>query len=435
MRLTSLELHNYRCYTSFKVSFEPGFNVIAGVNGSGKTSLLKGIRDALAPSTRFVSAPDGQVETLSDPDSVRISVEVFGSRYRFEPQYPVKLVAKGQIGGEVLGWTVERHGEGAPTSNQNDDPGVIIRKRLDGGGSASNTSSQDPLPILAYYPAYRHWPAGQVRESAAMTRRESRGAGYSNWWDASADPAALQEWIIAKTLERLQSATDQGARWDAILDDELAIANGALQAVVEDAKGLRYEMAQKSLMMEWHSGRSPTAFGNLSDGQRVAIALVADIARRMCLLNPQLKQRVAQETPGVVLIDELDIHLHPKWQRLIVRGLTRAFPRVQFITATHSPQILSELHPSEIILLQPDGVERPQVSYGLDSSRVLEQIMDAKPRPAEVEQALSELFTAIERNELTDARDRLIGLKKLAPGIPELAGAEALIKRKEVLGR
>jgi predicted ATP-binding protein involved in virulence len=155
----------------------------------------------------------------------------------------------------------------------------------------------------------------------------------------------------------------------------------------------------------------------------------------MCLLNPQLKDRVAQETTGVVLIDELDIHLHPKWQRLIVRGLTAAFPRVQFITASHSPQILSELHPGEIILLQPEGFERPQVSYGLDSSRVLEQIMDAKPRPAEVDQALSELFKTIERNELLNARERLTALKELAPGIPELAGAEALIKRKEVLGR
>ncbi|MDR5824232.1 AAA family ATPase [Caballeronia sp. LZ043] len=435
MRLTSLELHNYRCYTSFTVSFELGFNVIAGVNGSGKTSLLKGIRDALAPSTHYVAASDGYFEPLNDRDSVRISVEAFGSRYRFEPQYPMKLVANGQIGGEALGWTVERHGEAVQTSIQDDSPGLVIRKRFDGGDSAGNTSSQDPLPILAYYPAYRHWPAAQARELAAVTRRESRVSGYSNWWDASADPDAVQEWVIAKTLERLQSVTDQGARWDAIVDDELAIANGALQAVVEDAKGLRYEMAQKSLIMEWLSGKTPTAFGNLSDGQRVAIALVTDIARRMCLLNPQLKQNVAQETPGVVLIDELDIHLHPKWQRLIVRGLTQAFPRVQFITASHSPQILSELHPSEIILLQPDGFERPQVSYGLDSSRILEQIMDAKPRPAEVEQALSELFAAIERNDLSNARNRLTSLKALAPGIPELAGAEALIKRKEVLGR
>ncbi|SPB15699.1 DNA replication and repair protein RecF [Caballeronia novacaledonica] len=436
MRLTSIELQNYRCYERFSVSFEPRFNVIAGVNGSGKTSLLKAIRDVLALSTYFLSIQNGFWESLSERDTARMSVEVWGNRYRFEPQYPIRLIAAGQVNGLPRTWSVERGSSATPAQASPENPGIVLRDMLNAAVSP-NTVPLLPnvLPIIAFYPVYRKWPAVEPNEMAAATNRESRVAGYSNWWDASADSAALQAWVISKSLERMQLATDRIAGWDAVEDDELAFVNAALKTVIDDANGLRYDFVQKSLMMEWSDGRPPTAFQNLSDGQRVATALVADIARRMCLLNPQLGQSVTQETPGVVLIDELDIHLHPKWQRSLVRGLPAAFPRVQFIAASHSPQILSELHPQEIIVLHREGPERPQVSYGLDSSRVLEQIMDAEPRPAEVEKALSDLFKAIEHNELSDARNRLTNLKEVAPGIPELVGAEALIKRKEVVGR
>jgi predicted ATP-binding protein involved in virulence len=173
----------------------------------------------------------------------------------------------------------------------------------------------------------------------------------------------------------------------------------------------------------------------LSDGQRVAIALVVDIARRMCLLNPHLGELVTKTTPGVVLIDELDVHLHPKWQRLMTTGLQAAFPEVQFIAASHSPQVLGELKPEQIILLTQDGVAHPEVSYGLDASRVLEQIMEASKRSTSIEQELSTLFELLERNDLARARVLLDSLKNAAPGLPELAGAEALLKRKEVVGR
>ena len=199
---------------------------------------------------------------------------------------------------------------------------------------------------------------------------------------------------------------------------------------------MKYDLKQKSLLVEWADElREPTAFENLSDGQRAVIGLVSDIARRICLLNPHLGLQVVDKTPGVVLIDELDMHLHPKWQRILTSGLKRAFPAVQFIVASHSPQVLGELQPEEIIVLRSEGTSHPQVSYGLDSSAVLEEIMDANARTASVEIQLSQLFSYLEQGVLDSARDLLVQLKLTAPGIPELAGAEALLKRKEVLGR
>jgi predicted ATP-binding protein involved in virulence len=430
MRLDRIELQNYRCYQNFQAEFRPGFNVIAGVNGSGKTSLLKGIREALASLTIHMYLPHGNLGVFAGEDTIRIrSTEVSGGRYRFEPQFPVRVKAVGEVFGQAFAWTNEK--DPASQRETGQAPGQIWKTLEQANGTAPPLT----LPIVAFYPAYRQWPPARPNEMGAASERSSRMDGYRHWWEASSDSAGLQQWGIAKSMERLQFASDQSAGWNAIDSDELALVNVALAAVVEGVKGLRYDFTQKSLLIEWNGDTSPTAFENLSDGQRVAIALVADIARRMCLLNPHLGLAVTQQTPGVVLIDELDVHLHPKWQRLVTKGLSSAFPRVQFIVASHSPQVLGELQPDEILLLHPDGTAHPQVSYGLDSSRVLEQIMGASPRSTRVNEDLSALFESIERNELTHARKLLMDLKVSAPGIPELAGAEALLKRKEVVGR
>jgi predicted ATP-binding protein involved in virulence len=171
----------------------------------------------------------------------------------------------------------------------------------------------------------------------------------------------------------------------------------------------------------------------LSDGERCMLALVGDLARRLSLLNTEAEDPLGGE--GVVLIDEIDLHLHPLWQRTVVASLERTFPNCQFIITTHSPQILGELKPEQIILFRSEGTSHPQVSYGLDSSQVLEEIMGATARTPGVEDALTKLFATLERNELDSAREQLNDLSKLAPGIAELGGAAALLKRKEVLGR
>jgi predicted ATP-binding protein involved in virulence len=183
------------------------------------------------------------------------------------------------------------------------------------------------------------------------------------------------------------------------------------------------------------SAITPVSFEHLSDGQRTALCLIADIARRICLLNPQLGRDAISKTPGLVLIDELDAHLHPKWQRLVTKGLKSAFPAIQFIVTSHSPQVLGELAPEEIILLCPAGAKHPQTSYGLDAAQVLDVIMEAPARNEEVSQKIEKLFQLITDNKLEAARADLNTLKAEAPGVPELAGAEALIHRQEALGR
>lgn len=438
MQLDSIHLKNYRCHANLSVNFGPGFNVVVGINGSGKTSLLKGICESFYGLIIGLNVQHNA--PLTETGHVRLLAVKTGGLYRFEPQYPVKVGAGGDAFDTACVWTLTRTSQVSSAELSGQFPAQIWRTiQQRGNHSPDGPSDSNCLPLVAFYRANRHWNHPQPHELQAATQRNSRIDGYSSWWDASLDSVAFQSWAIAKCLERFQTSSETGVAFDAIDDDELALVNVALAAAVEGAKGLRYDLKQKSLLVDWipDSGvsRGPTAFENLSDGQRAVIALVADIARRMCLLNPQLAQDVTIKTPGVVLIDELDMHLHPRWQRIITNGLQVAFPALQFIVASHSPQVLGELQPEQIILLRPEGTSHPQVSYGLDSSQVLEEIMGAPARSPEVAQALSTLFTTLERNELDAARAQLEALKGLAPGIAELGGAHALLKRKEVLGR
>jgi len=439
MFLESIHLLNYRGHKDLTVEFGEQFTVVAGVNGSGKTSLLMGISAILEHvATGAHYGHGGGWQWQSVP---YLQAKPFANGYRFEPQYPVQIEARGDLGhsGKQYVWK-------------------CLQNRIGGTVTPSNWSlvSDSPLPLLAFYRASRWWPAEQVATIQAATEKLSRWNAYDQWQHAEISVTALQSWVIAKCLERLQLADETGRRFDAIEDDELAMVNGALHRALPEVAGLRHDMRQKTLVVDWRSERSegrlsacqpgasdesdksaitPVSFEHLSDGQRTALCLIADIARRICLLNPQLGPETINETPGLVLIDELDAHLHPKWQRLITNGLKSAFPAVQFIVTSHSPQVLGELKPEEILLLCPEGAKNPQVSYGLDAAQVLDIIMEAPARNEEVRKKIEALFELIEANNLDSARTNLNTLKMEAPGVPELVGAEALIRRKEILGR
>jgi len=438
MKITSIVLKNYRMHERLSVDFKPGFNVIVGVNGSGKTSLLRAVSDVLTGFMDYVPLQRGFL-AMPGRDVALLRRESVNGRFRFESHYPVEVSAKGEAFGLSCDWTVVKASEIAHALVVGTPPGAFLQNLGLPGVGFEHMGFEKVMPLVAFYRANRQWNGRSPGEIQAATEKTSRTGAYDSWADASLDSSAFQGWVIAKCLERFQTSSETGRSFDEIDDDELAVVSSALGVAVEGFKGMRYDMHQKSLLIDLvvsqGGRREPTSFENLSDGQRAVIGLVADIARRMCLLNPILGSQVTLKTPGVVLIDELDVHLHPRWQRMLTIGLKRAFPALQFIVASHSPQVIGELHPDEIILLRPGGTVHPQVSYGLDSSQILEEIMGATARNADVEKRLADLFEHMERNQLDLAANEISRLKNDVPGLPELAGAEALLKRKQVLGR
>ena len=160
----------------------------------------------------------------------------------------------------------------------------------------------------------------------------------------------------------------------------------------------------RDLVVE-HAGAT-LSVRQLSDGERGILALVLDLTRRLALAYPELQDPAAQ-SEAVVLIDEIELHLHPKWQRQIVRNLTAAFPRCQFIATTHSPQVVGEVEHDHIHIVTEDGVYSPSHSFGVDSSRVLEEIMDTEPRSAEVAKLISDISRDADQRLVREARQNL----------------------------
>ena len=173
---------------------------------------------------------------------------------------------------------------------------------------------------------------------------------------------------------------------------------------------------------------APLPVRRLSHGERGILAVALDLTRRLGEANPGL-QDPATEAGAVVLIDEIDLHLHPKWQRQVVRKLTETFPRCQFIATTHSPQVIGEVEHDRIQILTEDGAFPPTHSFGVDSSRVLEEIMEADPRTREVLDLLARIKGEIDSDAFGRARrslDQLID--KVGSDDPEVTRIHTLLE-------
>ena len=123
--------------------------------------------------------------------------------------------------------------------------------------------------------------------------------------------------------------------------------------------------------------------------------MVLDLTRRLAQANPNMTDPAAN-AEAIVMIDEIDLHLHPQWQRKIVQNLTAAFPKCQFIATTHSPQVIGEVEHERIQIISNGQVYSPTHSFGVDSSRVLEEIMESGPRTEVVQNLLSQISQAVE---------------------------------------
>jgi predicted ATP-binding protein involved in virulence len=141
----------------------------------------------------------------------------------------------------------------------------------------------------------------------------------------------------------------------------------------------------------------------------------------------------------LVLIDEIELHLHPAWQRKIIPGLRKAFPNCQFIVTTHSPQVISHVEAEKVSLLRQtdDGIAVLNVdeAYGKTSDQILEDLMGVSARPLEIRDGISELFRYIEECQFEKARILALNLREKIGEDPDLVRAEVLIRRKEIIGK
>ena len=233
------------------------------------------------------------------------------------------------------------------------------------------------------------------------------------------------EQIIKNDTNRQDVATKNEGR-------EIQIVTKTIENFIEGYSNLRIKRVPRPHMLVDKNGKTFN-LEQLSDGEKNLIALVGDIARRLSIANPNSKEPLKGD--GIILIDEVDLHLHPAWQRLIIPKLTELFPNCQFFITTHSPQVLSHVKPENIFLLRNiDNIltyEHPQESYGMSIDRVVELIMDEDIRPKDVTKKIENIFEHIERNRLNEAKKLLAEIKIYLKTDPEILRAEMLIRQKE----
>ncbi len=237
-----------------------------------------------------------------------------------------------------------------------------------------------------------------------------------------------------KDIEQITS--NDANRQDVVAKNEgreIQIVTKTIENFIEGYSDLRIKRLPRPHMLVNKNGEIFN-LEQLSDGEKNLIAVVGDIARRLSIANPNSKKPL--EGDGIILIDEVDLHLHPAWQRLIIPKLTELFPNCQFFITTHSPQVLSHVRPENIFLLKNDNNElsysNPEESYGMTIDRIVELIMNEDIRPDDVKNDIDKLFELIERNKILDAKELLKNLKTYLKTDHEIMRAEMLIRKKEI---
>jgi len=243
------------------------------------------------------------------------------------------------------------------------------------------------LPVLSYQSAGRLFSQKKDRWYNPFAKDElSRFLGYTDCLDTESDIKLFGNWIKKMTQIQIQKNKKIGE-----LHAVLGAVSQFMTLMSDDGKelSLYFDLEENETMIELGDSHS-IPLRKMSAGYRSIIGMVAEIAFRMAILNPQLKEQAVQLTPGVVLIDEIDLHLHPKWQWKIVEALKMTFPKVQFIATTHAPIVIASCREGELLEIartdDPHDVEQTTKStpFGWSIEDILTEIMNTKNRAPEV---------------------------------------------------
>lgn len=381
LKINELYLDNYRAFEDFTIKFDEKLTVLVATNGKGKTAILDAIAVAFGTFVNATGLANGKAFSRTD-------VLQFTPRNTLvktvEEKYPLTLRAKGNIDSHDVSWMREIKNPKARTSINNTKPlinyGTKIRELV-------TQNNDNALPLISYYGTGRLWAQKRATKSKKLSET-SRLSGYIDCLDSLSNYKAFKSWyeyICKSELEMKIEAIEK----ESInpphneFEDIRKALQEAVNEVIPNNSGwhdIVYRQKAKAIIMD-HSEHGELPVTQLSDGIRSMIGLVADIAYRTIKLNPHLNN-APKETSGIILIDEIDMHLHPKWQQTVLPDMMKAFPKMQFIVSTHSPQVLSTVRKEQIRILEDNRVFTPSSSsLGEDSSVLLSEIMDISSFP------------------------------------------------------
>lgn len=467
MKLSRIEITHFRCFESLHVDLQPDINVIVGANGSGKSSILDAVAialyevvaangaggqrqrkaqgTALLPTDIYIAPHTADVASARKPYVlIRASANDYSPIEHFSGKTPTGQPA-------ALEWSqniVYQPPAKFTYSNSTTERLSSLNQYIQALWREIGKSPQAliPLPVVAYYRATRRM--GGTPELGDIFKLDlSRDKAFADALDAAANFTAMCQWFYLRenaelrAKDRAQGNTSDGPQEFV----DLRAIRQALHHTIEGLERIYFDGSPPRLMVDLQEGDGVThtlELAQLSDGYRNLLAIVLDFARRLAQANPNWPNPL--EAPGILLIDEVELHLHPRWQQTVIPGLRAAFPNTQIIISTHSPAVLTTVRREHIHLLGanhqfehlPDDVG----TYGAENSRVLAEVFgaDSRPRNIETVEQLNQYLGLIEnrQHDTEAARTLRIALESaLGCSDPDLRRADLRVRQIQVLSK
>ena len=368
--LKNITLHNFRRFEDTIYELNPQMNVFIGKNASGKTTVLEAATVILGAylSSFKQYVPSRFVQNISDRDVMRKSLQTMKNVATTSgvPQYPCIVESEIAFDGTVAECKRSLEKEGGRTKSLGKNVlREVVSEWEKAIKAADGSDMQQIYPLILYLSSARLWNENRIGE---IDKIPSRTDAYQRCLDQKRSSQSSFEYI--RLLGNLASEENDGKPLPAY-EVIMNAVRYSLQEELLPGQQVLYSSRYGGIAVKNADG-TIIDFAALSDGYRNVIKIVTDIATKMCILNPYLQGDTLKKTPGVVVIDELDLSLHPTWQRRIVRILKELFPKVQFICATHSPFIVQSLENGELIVL--DG-ELDEEYSGQSIEDISEDIM------------------------------------------------------------
>ncbi|WP_282386518.1 MULTISPECIES: AAA family ATPase [unclassified Pseudomonas] len=452
MQVFSLSLTDVGRFADLTIYLAPtsknpsNVTVLVGNNGAGKTTVLKSLATSLSWLVARIRSEKGVGSPITD-DVIRNNSSIAMINVAVIDTCNAQSETLEEWAKEILfSWTVARGKRGRKSASHSvlADATLVAdhyRTQLSGDDSAS-------LPLIAYYPVER-----SVLEIPLKIRTKhsfDQLDGYDNSLNRGVDFRRFFEWFrqredsenetgisdtalteiseifgsnsdVWKTLAELRASTR---------DRQLIAVRSAISAFMPGFSNLRVKRKPRLHMAIDKDGVTLNV-AQLSQGEKSIMALVGDIARRLAMMNQSMENPLHGD--GIVLIDEVDLHLHPKWQRSLIRQLSETFPNCQFVLTTHSPLVISDAKEVLVYVLNDGELQEHNGLYGLDANQILLEVMDTDIRNSDVQKRLNRLLKEVQDGNLDEAKLLFAELSSELPeGHIELTKAALLIRKLEL---
>lgn len=437
MKLKKVRIINYRCFKGTEIDFNDQVTLIVGKNGAGKTAILDAV--AVAVST-FLLGIDGGVSRSISKDDARYEFHDLDGTVDPQHQFPVNIESIGDcLDNHAVKWVRSLNSESGNTTVKEARELTNISKAAQKRIMTGDKSLI--LPLISYYGTGRLYVQKKEKKNIKSLTEFKRQVGYVDCMAAESNEKLMLNWFQIQTLKSLQEQQRTGKVEKSLL---LKTVESAICKCFERISGSKnadivFDLDTHRLVLNFEGtdgSLQKFAMDEMSDGYKNTLSMIGDIAYRMAVLNPMLGDKVLEETTGVVVIDEIDLHLHPQWQQTIISDLNTIFPKIQFIVSSHAPAVINSVAKEQIRILDNGEIYMPAAqTYGRDANSILREVMKVSERPTDIKQRMNLFYSYMDENNYKEADKVLTEIEAIVGTTdPDIAAARTSLDLEKILG-